>query len=194
MTARTLTHTHPDPHAPCGDSPRPAELRARTPSGCHTLAPAPRRVRSRAPPAARRRLPFQTVEMRGPLLGWPWAEAAAAQSSSSSRSRSPDQAGGLRTRARGALGAARPGGGGVIPQPRSDSGKQPRLNQLPAAGKNQAPGGGVNRLTPPRPSPSQPFLAFLPAQSVCGAGCQGNLCHPLPGNSTGRTRLRTSHT
>lgn len=59
VPARTLTHTHPDPHAPRGDSPGPArdpQTRSRTPSGARTLRtrptlrPIPRPTGRAAPP------------------------------------------------------------------------------------------------------------------------------------------------
>lgn len=56
VTVRTLTYTHPDPHAPFGAGLRPAEPRTRTLSGCRTLRtrpaqrPIPRPADRAAPP------------------------------------------------------------------------------------------------------------------------------------------------
>lgn len=183
----TLTQTHT---LPAGTA-RDPQSRARTPSGAAHYAPAPRRVRSLAPPAARRHLPFQRAEMRGPVFGWPW-EVAAVQSSSSSRSRSRDLASGPGTRARGAPREAHPGGGGVIPQPGSGERQRRAAETEPAPDRRLLPvqGGGVKFLTPPSLPPFPTPQPFSPP--CCPRGAQypqpGNLRHPLPGNSKGRTR------
>lgn len=161
VTVRTLTYTHPDPHAPFGASPRPAELRTRTLSRCRTLRtlpaqrPIPRPAGRAAPPT----FPDGGDAGSAPRVALGGGGGHPEQQQQSQPQREPEPS----RRAEDA--GARCAGGGTSGRRRRHPAAPERQRQAaetePAPGRRQnlAPGGGVKLLTPPHPSPP-PLEAF----------------------------------